>query len=391
MYLESGDLLNNIWTVIAAILVFALMIAVHEAGHFSAAKLFGIRVNQFAIGMGPVIWKKQGKETLYSFRAIPMGGFCQMEGEDSYSDDKRSFGNAAWYKRFIVVFAGAFLNIVLGFIIFIILQSAKTTNYTTVIDTVVPNTNVVQAGFAEGDRIIGIGNAKINIYEDLSFELNRVTDKPVMVTAMRGNEKISAVITPSKQENVYSFGENEFTLVSYVNGAEISRENYPAQDTEQYKSLIGKTQTQTGYIIGFTPRRESMTPFLAVRNAFYLTFYNIKIVYVSLWELIRGAVPVSQVSGPIGIIGVIGQAASVNWTALLGLVALLTVNLGIMNLLPIPALDGCKLVLILAEAVTKKKIPPEKEGVIQLIGFGILVLVMIWATYNDIVRIFTGQ
>lgn len=383
-------MLTNVWTIVVAILVFALMIAVHEFGHFGAAKLFGIRVNQFAIGMGPVLWKKQGRETLYSLRAIPVGGFCQMEGEDSYSSDERSFGRAAWYKRFIVVFAGAFLNIVLGFAIFIILQSAKSVNYTTVIDEMVPNTNITQAGFQQGDRIIGIGSAKINIYEDLSFELNRVTDKPVTVTVMRNGEKISATVTPSKQEITYIFNENEYTAVSIINGVETQRVSYAAQDSEQYKSLVGTTQTQTRYIIGFNPKQETMTPYSVIRNAFYLTFYNIKIVYISLWELIRGAVPVSQMSGPIGIIGVIGQAAKIEWTALFGLVALLTVNLGIMNLLPIPALDGCKLIIILAEAVTRKKIPPEREGIIQLIGFGILILIMLWATYNDIVRLFTG-
>lgn len=382
---------NNIWTIIISIFVFALMVAIHEFGHFSVAKLFGIRVNEFAIGMGPVLWKKKHKETLYSLRAIPMGGFCQMEGEDSYSDDERSFGKAAWYKRFAVVAAGAILNIILGFVILLIIQMSSANITTTVIDNFTPNTNLVNSSFQPGDRIVALGDTKINIFEDLSFELNRITDKPVDVSVIRGGEKITQTITPVKQDITYIYGEDEFVFTSTVNGVLDQKQTVAAPDSEQYKALIGTTQTQSRYILGFEALQQKQTFTSAIKNAFFLTIYNIKVVYVSLYELIRGAADVSQISGPIGIINVIGQASKINASALFNLVALLTINLGIMNLLPIPALDGGKLFIIIIEAITRKKLPPEREGIIQLIGFVLLISILLFATYNDILRLFSAR
>lgn len=383
-------MLGGIWTIVCSILVFALMIAIHEFGHFGAAKLFNIRVNQFAIGMGPTIWKKQRGDTLYSLRAIPMGGFCQMEGEDEESDDERSFSKAAWYKRFIVVIAGATLNILLGFILFLSIQSSLPSVNTTVISDFTANTNLVDSDFRVGDRVVGVNGTKINIFEDLSFSLNRVTDEPVDVTVMRAGEKITRTVVPVKQEITYIYGEKEFSMISTINGVEDEKQTIPAPDNSEYKSLVGQSQTQSRYILGFVPAQEKQTFIAAIKNAFYLTIYNIKIVYVSLYELIRGAVPASQISGPIGIINVIGQVSKTNWQTLFNLIALLTVNLGIMNLLPIPALDGCKLLIIIVEAITRKRLPPEKEGIIQIIGFVLLILLMLFATYNDVVRLFTG-
>lgn len=383
-------MLGGIWTIVCSILVFALMIAIHEFGHFGAAKLFNIRVNQFAIGMGPTIWKKQRGDTLYSLRAIPMGGFCQMEGEDEESDDERSFSKAAWYKRFIVVIAGATLNILLGFILFLSIQSSLPSVNTTVISDFTANTNLVDSDFRVGDRVVGVNGTKINIFEDLSFSLNRVTDEPVDVTVMRAGEKITRTVVPVKQEITYIYGEKEFSMISTINGVEDEKQTIPAPDNSEYKSLVGQSQTQSRYILGFVPAQEKQTFIAAIKNAFYLTIYNIKIVYVSLYELIRGAVPASQISGPIGIINVIGQVSKTNWQTLFNLIALLTVNLGIMNLLPIPALDGCKLLIIIIEAITRKRLPPEKEGIIQIIGFVLLIFLMLFATYNDVVRLFTG-
>ena len=382
-------MLSSIGTIITAILVFALMVAVHEFGHFGAAKLFKIRVNQFAIGMGPVIWKKRFGETLYSLRAIPMGGFCQMEGEDEESDDERSFNKASWYKRFIVVIAGATLNIVLGFIIFLCIQLSTNTVTTTTISDFTPNTNLAGSAFQKGDRIVAVGDTKINIFEDLSFELSRVNSNPVEVKAVRDGQIITQTVTPVLQEVTYIYGEDEFSAISTINGIEDERQTIDAPDSEEYRALVGTTQTQSRYILGFVPAVQPQTFTGAVKNAFYLTLYNIKIVYISLYELIRGAVPASQISGTIGIINVIGQASKINIATLFNLVALLSVNLGVMNLLPIPALDGCKLLIILAETVTRKKLKPEHEGIIQLAGFALLICVMLFATYNDVIRLFS--
>lgn len=352
------------------------------------AKLFNIKVNEFSVGMGPVIWKKSGKETFYSLRALPIGGFCRMEGEDTKSNDERSFSEAAWYKRFIVVSAGAVLNIILGFVIFVIICASSPTAYQPVIDSITPQTGLDGSIFEAGDRIVMVGGSRIHIYDDLSFTMQRITDSPIEVTAVRGGKKITDTIQPSKQEITYIYEEDYLTFISSINGIKESEEKIPAPDTDSYRQMIGSTTTQVRYILGFTPKVENTSFFSIIYDAFYSTIFNIKIVYVSLYELIRGIVPASQISGPIGIINVIGQAAQAGWVVLLELVALLTVNLGIMNLLPIPALDGGKLLIIIAEAVTKKKLPPEKEGVIQLIGFAFLILIMLFATYNDLIRIF---
>lgn len=382
-------MLGSIGTIVTAILVFALMVAIHEFGHFGAAKLFKIRVNEYAIGMGPVIWKKRWGETLYSLRAIPMGGFCQMEGETEDSDDERSFNKAAWYKRFIVVIAGATLNIVLGFIIFLCIQVSTNTITTTTIADFTPNTNLVSSTFQKGDRIVSVGGSKINIFEDLSFELSRVNSTPVEVRAERNGQIITQTVTPSLQQVTYIYGENELTAISTINGVEDERQTIAAPDSDEYRALVGTTQSQSRYILGFVPEVQKQSFIGVIKNAFYLTIYNIKIVYVSLYELIRGAVPASQISGPIGIINVIGQASRINLATLFNLVALLSVNLGVMNLLPIPALDGCKLWIILAEAITRKKLKPEHEGIIQLVGFALLIALMLFATYNDVIRLFS--
>lgn len=381
-------MLSNIWTIIVAIFVFALLVAIHEFGHFAAAKLFKIRVNEFSIGMGPAFFKKQGKETLYSIRAIPMGGFCRLEGEDSHSDDERSFAKAAWYKQFVVVGAGAFLNIVLGFVIFALILSANPVYNAPVIDTLIENAYLDDAGFAPGDRIVNINGHGINIADDLSLALRNIGEEPVNLTVVRDGVQISGTVNSSKQEIIYEYGENEVKITSYINGIENETKTVSAPNKEDYKEVIGQKQTSVGYILGFNMQRVSTTPLSVFTNAFYSTIYNIKLVYVSLVDLFTGVAPATQISGPIGIIDVIGQASKMDWSVLFSLVALLTVNLGVMNLLPIPALDGCKLLIIIIEAITRKKLPPEKEGVIQLIGFAFLIGILIFATYNDITRIF---
>lgn len=375
-------------SIVVAVIAFAVMVFIHEMGHFGAAKLFKIKVNEFSVGMGPAILKKQKGETLYSLRLLPLGGYCSMEGESETSCDERSFSNASWWKKFIVVFAGAFLNIVLGFVFLIIVQSASSNAVTTYIGSFEPNANMQTAGFCEGDKIVKLNDTKINIFEDVSFFLERIDGADIKVEVKRGSETVKNTVTPVKREVRYSYFENETLVQTYVNGN--LTESYTAE-TVGDRSLIGKTETQSGYILGFTAETKKNSFFETVSRSFFLTGYYVKLVYVSLYELICGKVAANQISGPVGVIGMIGQASKINWKFLLNILALLTVNLGVMNLLPIPALDGCKLLVILTEAVTRKKIPPEKEGIINLIGFALLIGIMIFATYNDIVRLFFGS
>lgn len=384
-------MLSTIWTIIVALLVFALMIFVHELGHFMAAKSFGIRVNEFAIGMGPAIWKRQGKKTLYSIRALPVGGFCKMEGEEEKSEDPAAFNNAARWKRFIVLVAGATMNIILGLAIFVVLRAADPSVAQPVIDDFVAHTNLEAAGFQPGDRIVGLDGTSVNIYEDVNFFMQRVTDDtPITVTVEREGERISADITPVIRVQRYTYYEDKVVVEELVDGNLTSQTEVPITDPEAYRDRIGQTGEESSYMLGFVAKAGAPSFGQVLHDAFFLTLFNIKLVYVSIFELVTGQVPATQISGPIGIIGMIGTVAQVNWESLFNLVALLTVNLGVMNLLPIPALDGGQILFLAIEGILRRDIPLEKKGVISLIGFVLLFGLIIFATYNDIVRMISG-
>ncbi len=373
--------------IIIALIAFTAMVFIHEFGHFIFAKIFKIKVLEFSIGMGPAIFKKQAKETLYSIRCLPLGGFCRMEGEEETSDDAGSFSNAVWWKKFIVVIAGAVLNIVLGFALLLCVQGSYSTIRTPVIDNLTPEANMASQGFLPGDRIIKLNDSKINIFEDVSFFLDRVKGSPVRVTVKRGGETITKTVVPTKRVIELEYLEDKTNMKIYLN--DVLSEETSAEATKQ-KEYIGKTATQTDYILGFETKAVGNNFKNVFSRSFFMTGFYVKMVYVSLFELITGQVPANQISGPIGIVNVIDEASKFDFIFLLEILALLTINLGVMNLLPIPALDGCKLIVILIEAITRKKIPPEKEGIINLIGFAILIGITIFATYNDIVRLFQG-
>ncbi len=373
--------------ILIALLAFALMVFIHEFGHFISAKLFKIKVLEFAIGMGPAIFKKKMGETLYSVRVLPIGGYCSMEGEDSQSDDERSFGRAKWWKRFIVVIAGAVLNIFLGFVLLFSVEAGQKQAVLPVIDRIESYSDMLDAGFKSGDRIIKIDGSRINIYEDLSFSLDRVGGKETEVWVKRGNEIIKSKVTPVKEEVIYKYQKDKTIAERYIDGMLVGTYETGATTDESY---LGKEERSERYILGFDCETEENTIFHSLKRSFFLTGFYVKLVYVSLFELISGNIPANQISGPVGVVSIIGEASKVDISFLFSILALLTVNLGVMNLLPIPALDGCKMIIILIEAITKKKVPPEKEGIINLIGFAILIGIMIFATYNDIARLFSG-
>lgn len=370
-----------------ALIAFTVMVFIHEFGHFIFAKIFKIKVLEFAIGMGPAIFKKQAKETLYSVRCIPIGGYCRMEGEEETSDAEGSFGNAAWWKKFIVVAAGAILNVVLGFALLLCVQGSEKTVKTTTIGNLTPEANMISQGFLPGDKIVKLDNTKINIFEDVSFFLNRVKDSPVEVTVERDGELITKTVVPTKRVAEYEYLEDKTNIKIYL-GDKLSEEI--SVNSVGRKEDIGKTYSETDYILGFETEVTDNNFKLIASRSFFMTGFYVKMVYVSVLELITGKIPANQLSGPIGIVSVIGEASKFNFAFLLEILALLTINLGVMNLLPIPALDGCKLLVILVEAIIRKKLPPEKEGIINLIGFAILIGITIFATYNDIIRLFTN-
>ena len=341
-------------TIIGAILIFSVIIFVHEFGHFITARLFGVTVHEFALGMGPALWKKQGKETLYSIRAIPMGGFCKMEGEDEESDDPGAFNNKKPWQRIIILVAGAGMNVLLGFVILLglVTTSAITNNgiASVVVDSVMPEAQVVEF-LQPGDKITAINGSRVNIKRDVSFELAQNGGEEAEITFKRNGEKITKQFMPIKQ--------------TAKNGAEY-------------------------YLVGFNAKKDDISIGGVLHETFFQTVWMVKTIFISIGMLFSGEAGVSDLSGPVGVVGAMNTVAKSGLLDFLFFAAFLAVNIGVMNLLPIPALDGGRTLFVIFEMIFRKPVPRDKEGIIHFVGFALLILLMLYATYNDILRIFKG-
>lgn len=343
--------MTTVWTVVAAALVFCILIFVHELGHFLAAKALGIRVHEFAIGMGPKLFAHQKGETLYSIRLLPVGGFCALEGEDSTSADERALSNKPAWVKLIVLAAGAFMNLLLGLVLLFWI-------YGTAQSVVVPQIATVEAGSAAetvglrvGDEVLRLNGRRVHIAGDLYWAKSKLTGDVTEICIRRGNERLTLDITPD--------------------------------------------QTDGGLSLGIRLAQADNSFGLTVKNSFYGTVFYARVVLDTLVDLLRGRVAVSSMSGPIGIVSEISSAvqetAQTGWAGflnLLQLTVLLTINLGVFNLLPIPALDGGRIFFVLIEMVRRKPLPPEKEGVVHMIGFALLILLSLFVAYMDVLRLF---
>lgn len=344
-------------TIIFAVICFSLIIFVHELGHFLTARLFDVRVHEFALGMGPKIFSKKKGDTEYSLRAIPLGGFCSMEGEDKESDDEGSFSKKPRYARFIILASGAAMNIVLGFlvcIIYVTIAFAPNGLPSRTVDSVIEESSL--NGFLQpGDKIVEINESRINIKRDIDFAMQRGAGKESTITVKRDGELVSTSFKP------------------YVS---------------QY------TDGTPAYLLGVMTRSEKANVFNVIRESFFQTIWSGKLVFVSLGMLIGGETGLSDMSGPVGVVGVMNEAASQGGLAgilnLLYLMSFISVNIGIMNLLPIPALDGGRLFFVVVEAIRRKPIPADKEGIVHFIGLVFLLGLMVFVTWNDISRLFFG-
>ena len=333
-------------TVISAILVFLVLVLVHEFGHFITAKLCGVTVHEFAIGMGPSIFKKRYKGTLYSLRCIPIGGYCAMEGEDEESDKIGSFSNKKPWQRLLILVSGAGMNLLLGLILTVIIMfsSNMKTVSLPVIDSVLENSAAAEAGLQAGDKIVKVNDTDIHIYSELKFELSRYKGGSIDVEYIRNGERYKTAITPQKYEDGM-------------------------------------------YYIGFQGTREQPGIGGKLYNAWFTTLLSGKAILVSLFDLITGNIGMEAMLGPVGIVSEIGKQAQIGWEELFRFAALITINLGLFNLLPLPALDGGRIFFVFVELITRKKIPADKEGMVHFIGFVLLIGFMLFATWNDIVHL----
>lgn len=379
-------------TALVTIIMFLVMISLHEFGHFITAKLMGFKILEYAIGFGPAIWKSKKSDIQYSLRIIPFGGYCKFEGEDEDSKDERAFSNQPVWKRIIVVAAGGLCNVVLGFLLFLVIipfTSPISTNY---VKDVVPNSFVQEAGLMPNDKIIEINGKKVSFYNDITLytrEFNANTECSIIVK--RDGEKYELNFKPTQSEVTFDYGEDGITVSESINGEPADESFYKYGDgAERNEELIGKSETVERLIIGFVPVQEEVNALNIWKEAWNETKFVVKLVYNSLWQMVTGRVGVEQMSGPVGVVSEINTAVNSgrgSWLYILNLTALLTINLGIFNLLPIPALDGGRLFFMLIELVTRKRIPPEKEGMVHTIGFMLLIGLIIFISYNDILKL----
>ena len=338
-------------TILASILVFGSVIFIHELGHFVTAKLCGIKVNEFSLGMGPALLRFEKGDTTYALRLLPIGGFVSMEGEDEESDDEHSFSKAKVWKRFLVVAAGAVMNMILGFLVLVILvcrQSAITSRTVSVFSE---NASTQASGLQVGDEILAVNGRRCFIADDVIYELVRTQNGTADLTVLRDGKKV--------------------LLEDVV---------FTTQETEEGTSLI----------IDFKVLPIEKTFFNVVKEAGLWTCSLSRMIFLSLIDLVTGRVAINNLSGPVGIVTVISEAASIGWEPILLILAVITINLGIFNLIPIPALDGGKLFLLLVEGIRRKALPEKYEIVINLAGFAALMLLMLFVTYNDIARLIVG-
>jgi len=339
--MESGKMI----TAIAAIFVFLMVILFHEFGHFIAAKSVGIKVNEFSIGMGPKIFQRQKGETKYSIRLLPIGGFVSMEGEDEKSEDPRSFNRAKPWARIITVAAGAIMNFVLAVIVLIIVSYNIGTPTTTVLETI-ENSPAERVGIQSGDIVKSINGVNVDDWNSIVDRIsNSNPDKEMIVRVIRGGETIDFKLKPTISE-------------------------------EDNRVIIG---------IGIIPKYEKSIS-AAIAGGLSEAGHMFQIMFEFIKGIFRGKVNARDLSGPVGVIYTIGEAAKYGVINLLYLMGFISVNLGVFNLFPLPALDGSRIVFILIEVIRGKPINPEKEGYVHFIGFILLMLLMAVVTYTDINR-----
>lgn len=331
-------------TLIGSIFVFLLVITLHEFGHFIAAKLSGIKVNEFAVGMGPKLFGKKKGETLYSLRALPIGGFCAMEGESEDSEDPRSFQKAPLKNRFFVVVAGASMNFILAIVAFtfaFLLLGSQTTT----IAEISKDSPAFVAGLQKGDVITKINHSSIQSWEDILENIGNSKGE-ISLTVKRGDKDLSFSLTPKVVEGRKIIG------------------------------IIAETEHHFGS---------------ALSSGLLATKEVIKSIFTVFHMMFQRTFETKMLAGPVGVISMIGESTKAGFAPLLFILGAISANLGVVNLLPIPALDGGKVLFLTLELLRGKPVSEEKEGIITVIGMAFLMGLMVYITiFADLKRLLAG-
>jgi regulator of sigma E protease len=328
---------------------------VHECGHFFFARIFKVKINEFSMGMGPVIFKRQSGDTQYSLRLFPIGGFVAMEGEDEDSDDKNAFGKKPPWQRAVIIAAGAMINLILGLILMsvIIASSPDGIGTARIAQFVGENPQSQAHGLMEGDEIKAINGHRVYTSYDINFFMMRDKDAVIDFTVRRDGETI----------NVRSV-------------------KFETMEIEGVTAVIYDFK-----IVGIEKTFGSV-----LKHAVLDSVSVARIVWISLFDLVTFQFSLNDLAGPIGTMEIIAdtasQATSANYSGLLMIMAFITINIGIFNLLPLPALDGGRLIFIIIEGIRKKPIEAKYEALVHSIGIALLLTLMAVVTFNDIVKIF---
>ncbi len=330
-------------TVVYAVILFALMIFPHELGHFVAAKSVGVTVNEFAFGMGPALFQRQRGETMYSVRLVPIGGYCAMEGENEDTGNAGSFNSKPVWAKLTVLFAGSAMNVLIAILALSIFIGAVG-SVTTTLDEIQPDSPAFTAGLQKGDRLLSIDGKKIESWND--------------VTQAMGEGSGSRTIEIERDGETLTF------------------------DAVPEKNEEGR------YVIGILPQ-VTHDPLTAVKSGLKLTGNMTVLMFDSLKMLVTGQVSTDEISGPVGIVTMAGETSKYGISYFVNLLALMSLNLAIINLLPLPALDGGRILFVIIRKLTGRMISDELEGRIHSIGMVLLLVLMVFVTWNDITRLFT--
>lgn len=336
--------MSIIWTVLLTLLLFAVVIFVHEGGHLLCAKACGIYVEEFSVGMGPLLFSRKKGDTTYSLRLLPIGGYCKMPGEDGESDYANGFDKKSLPRRMLVVAGGALFNILFAILLFIaVYMSIGTASSASLVGGVEEGYPAAVAGLMPGDRITAIDGTAVEEWTEMTAIVQQSADKELLLTVDRNGETLEIAVTPTENES--------------GNG-----------------------------VLGITSGREKVSLFEAVKIGFVQTYELTKLILTTLWQMITGAIGV-ELSGPVGVGQAVGQVMQYGFVNFVVFIATISINLGVMNLLPLPALDGSRLVFLAIEGIRRKPVSPQVEGTIHFVGFALLMLLFVVITYFDITRI----
>lgn len=336
--------------ILLTILTFSVLILIHELGHYLMARLFETTIKEFAIGMGPKLVSRRSSKTgiVYSLRAFPIGGFVSMAGEDEESDDINALNRKPIWQRMLITVAGATMNLLLGLILMLVVVLTSQRICGTTVMKFADNSSSEQCGLKIEDEILKVGNARVHTAAELAYEIMRNGTEPISLTVRRGSETIVL-------ENV----------------------TFPTTISDGIKYGLADFRTAD----------EAKTLGNVLEQTYFRSLSTVKMIWQGLLDLLTGRYGLEQVSGPVGVTGAVSEAAKTGANNFLYLVVVITMNLGIFNLLPLPALDGGRLMFQIIELIRRKPIKQEVEGYVHFVGIVLLLLLMIAVTFKDVINL----